>query len=103
VRSFWVIIFLIGLVFSMGQVWKANEVSRLCTRLDSLRSRNQNLDEQVVALRLKFKEMSSYSRIEPLARDMLGMRPAQNPPVILTPVDDRFLAYKRRESQRDNE
>jgi cell division protein FtsL len=97
-----VIVFLIGLTFSMGQVWKANEVSRLCAELDSLRSRNQELYEQAVEGRLKFKEISSYSRIEPLAREKLNMRPAKEPPVILTPVDDRFLAYKRREVERDN-
>lgn len=102
VRKFWVIVLLIGLIFSMGQVWKANDVSRLCAKLDSLRRHNRELDEQAVTFRLKFKEISSYSRIEPLARETLKMRPAKEPPVIITPVDDRFLAYKRREIERAN-
>ncbi len=94
--NFWIIVFLIGLAFSLGQIWKAHEVALLCTRLDGLRSQQRNLEEQFLSLQLKFEEITAYHRIEPLAREKLGMETSPHPPVIIAPVDNRFMAFRRK-------
>ncbi len=96
VRNFWLLAVLIFMIFSFGQIWKESQVSRLCANVDSLRTRQWELDEKFVSLQLKFKEISSYPRIEPLARAQLGMHPAPDPPVVISTVDEQFLAFRRK-------
>lgn len=94
-RNFWILVFLIFLLFSLGQVWKAHEVALLCLRLDELRDKQRNLEEQLLSTQFRFEEISSYARIEPLARETLGMQTSSRPPVLITPVDNQFLAFRR--------
>lgn len=95
-RVYWLVVFLILLLFSLGQIWKADEVTRLRTQIDSLRSQQQLLEERWLTLQLKADEISSYARIEPLAREKLGMRPASQPPTVITPLGSEFVAYRQR-------
>ncbi len=89
------LVFFIVLAFSLGQIWKAHEVAMLCTNLDSLRCRQQSLEEKRMVLQLKFDEISKYSRIEPLAREVLGMHPSRQPPVVIAPLNDHFFAFRQ--------
>ncbi|MFH1862219.1 MAG: hypothetical protein ABH878_05340 [bacterium] len=95
-RNFWISIALLILTFWLAQIWKANEIALVCTRLDSLRDRQQELLEKKQAVDLQFKDAASYARIEPLAREKLGMLPAQVAPVVIARFDERTTATRTR-------
>ncbi len=99
VRNYWILIIILFIAFGLGEIWKESRVSRLCARLDSLRSSQWELDEELLSLQLKLDDLSSYPKIEPLAREKLGMRPAVEPPVVITTVDERFLAFRNKSLQ----
>jgi len=103
---FGVIVFLLFLSFCLGQIWKAHEIAQFSSRLDSLRSRQQGLGEELLTVHLALKESLAYSRIEPLARSRLGMHPSPQPPVVIAPLDERLIALQReslnRTSRGDN-
>ena len=98
-RNFLIFVFGLLLVFSLGHIWKAHEVAQLCARLDSLRSYQRQLEQERLELQLKFDEMSSYSRIEPLARSRLGMHPSSHLPIVIPPVDNQSLALRRESTE----
>jgi cell division protein FtsL len=89
-------IILLVVLFGLGEIWKESQISRLCTRLDSLRSKQRQLNVEKLSLQLKYNDLASYARIEPLARERLGMLPAPKSPVIITSVDDHLLAYRKK-------
>jgi cell division protein FtsL len=93
-RRFLGAVFLLVLLFSMGHIWKAQQVAQLCSRLDDLRRRQQELREKLKTLRLQYQEASTYSNIESLAREKLGMYPSQKPPVVIAALDEHFAAFK---------
>ncbi len=95
IRYTWLVIFLLSLAFALGQVWKAQQVSQLCEKIDRLRSRQEELYQQYLTLQLEFEDLASYPAIEPLAREKLGMHASPRPPVVIRPVEESLLAYKR--------
>jgi len=96
IRTYWLVLMALCIAFGLGQIWKESQVSRLCSTLDSLRSCQWDLEEEHLTLQMKLEELSAYPRIEPLARKILGMRPAEERPIVITTVDERFLAYRRK-------
>ncbi|MBU0518074.1 cell division protein FtsL [bacterium] len=90
-RSYWSLVFILALVFSLGQVWKAQQFSALRTNLETLRCEQTELEQHLLTLKLQYDEMTSYAVIEPLARETLGMFASTQPPVVIAPVDDRFF------------
>jgi len=74
--------------FSFAHIWKAQAVNQICIRLDSLRSRQQELLERLKTQQLTFQEITLYSKIEPLAREVLGMRPSPVKPVVIAPLQE---------------
>ncbi len=93
-RRFFFAIFLLILLFSMGHIWKAQQVAQFCSQIDDLRRRQQELRENLKMLQLNYQEISTYSSIEPLAREKLGMYPSQIPPVVIAALDERFAAFQ---------
>ncbi|RJP79571.1 MAG: hypothetical protein C4524_05135 [Candidatus Zixiibacteriota bacterium] len=87
--GFFLILALMVLGFSLAHIWKAHEVSRLCTRMDALRTDQQELAKKLKTQQLILQELSTYSKIEPLARERLGMLPSPEPPVVLAPLEER--------------
>lgn len=92
-RSFFAAVILLILIFSMGHIWKAQQVAHLCSRIDDLRRRQQELREKLKTLQLHYQEASTYSNIEALAKEKLGMFPSQKPPVVIAALDERFAAF----------
>lgn len=78
----------------MGHIWKAQQVAQLCSRLDDLRRRQQELRENLKTLQLRYQEISTFSSIETLAREKLGMFPSQKSPVVIAALDEHFAAFK---------
>ncbi|MCX6640486.1 MAG: cell division protein FtsL [bacterium] len=93
--NFWITVFLLMLLFILGQIWKSHQITTLFTHLDSLRNNQQELEERQIALQSRFQEVSSYPRIEPLARNLLGMTPPDKSPVVIAALDDQFLAMRQ--------
>jgi cell division protein FtsL len=89
------IIFFLFLCFALGQVWKAQQVAQLCEKIDRLRSEQEDLYQQYLTLQLKFDDLASYPAIEPLAKEKLGMHASPRPPIVIRPVEESLLAYKR--------
>ncbi|TKJ41482.1 hypothetical protein CEE37_02665 [candidate division LCP-89 bacterium B3_LCP] len=95
-RLYWFAIALIVLAFCLGEVWKSHQVNRLCARLDKLRSQQAKLEEEYLNLQLKADEVFSYHHVEPLVKERLGMIPSKKSPIVITPLDDEFLAYRQK-------
>ena len=85
---FFILLFALLLGFSFAHIWKAHAVNQICIRLDSLRSRQQELLERLKTQQLIFQEITLYSKIEPLAREVLGMRPSPVKPVVIAPLQE---------------
>ncbi len=94
--GYWAFVIFVVVLFGLGEIWKESQVSRLCTRLDSMRETQRDLNAEYLTLQLKYNELASYSRIEPLARKHLGMLPPPKSPVIIASVDEHFLAYRKK-------
>ncbi len=92
--GFWWAAFLLFLVFSLAHIWKANDLAILCAHLDSLRGEQQELEHKLKGINLNLEEQTTYSKIEPLAREKLGMIPSPIPPVVLAPIDQHFAAIQ---------
>ena len=93
-RDFLLLSFLLLLVFSFAYIWKAQSVTRLCARLDALRCQRQDLMEKLKSQQLIFQEATLYSRIEPLARERLGMQPSKVKPVVISPLHEQFESIR---------
>jgi len=92
--AFLIACFLLILIFSFAHIWKAHAVTQICSRLDALRNRQQDLREKLKAQELIFEEATLYSRIELLARERLGMYPAATKPVVIAPLHERIGAVQ---------
>jgi len=79
------------LIFSLGQVWKAQQFTELRSKLEMQRIEKTELEQSLLGLKLNYDEITSYAVVEPLARKKLGMVASTRPPVVIAPVDDRFL------------
>jgi len=88
---FFILLFALCLGFSFAHIWKAHAANQICIRLDSLRSRQQELLERLKTQQLIFQEITLYSKIEPLARDVLGMRPSTVKPVVIAPLQESVV------------
>jgi len=88
---FFALLFALFLGFSFAYIWKAHAVNQICIRLDSLRSRQQELLERLKTQQLIFQEITLYSKVEPLARDVLGMRPSTVKPVVIAPLQESVV------------
>jgi len=93
-RDFLLLSFLLLLVFSFAYIWKAQSVTQLCARLDALRCQRQDLMEKLKSQQLIFQEATLYSRIEPLARERLGMQPSKVKPVVISPLHEQFESIR---------
>lgn len=85
---FFVLLFAMLLGFSFAHIWKANAVSQICIKLDTFRNCRQDLLERLKSQQLIFQDMTLYSKIEPLAREVLGMRPSTSKPVVIAPLQE---------------
>jgi len=85
---FFILLFVLFLGFSFVHIWKAHAVNQICISLDSLRNRQQELLERLKTQQLIFQEITLYSKVEPLARNVLGMRPATVKPVVIAPLQE---------------
>ncbi len=85
---FFILLFALLLGCSFAHIWKAHAVNQICIRLDSLRSRQQELLERLMTQQLIFQEITLYSKVEPLAREVLGMRPSTVKPVVIAPLHE---------------
>jgi len=88
---FFILIFAWFLGFSFAHIWKAHAVNQVCIKLDSLRSRQQELRERLKTQQLIFQEITLYSKVESLARDLLGMRPSTVKPVVIAPLQESLV------------
>jgi cell division protein FtsL len=79
--------------FSLAFTWKAQQMAYILAHLDAARNRQSELQEKLKSLQLIMQEESNYSRIEPLARERLGMVPPAKPPVVIAPLDERVAAF----------
>jgi hypothetical protein len=85
---FFVLLFAMLLGLSFAHIWKANAVSQVCIKLDTLRNRRQDLLERLKSQQLIFQDMTLYSKIEPRAREVLRMRPSTSKPVVIAPLQE---------------
>lgn len=92
-------LFILGLVATLAYTWKASLMAETLTRLDAARSHQQELQERLTTLQLIMQESSNYSRIEPLAREKLGMMPTPQPPVVIAPLDERVAAMPAQDNK----
>jgi cell division protein FtsL len=85
-------VFLIIVAFSLAYTWKAQQMAYLLAHLDAARTHQQELRERLKSLQLIEQESTSYSRIEPLAREKLGMLPLDTLPIVIAVLDERVAA-----------
>jgi cell division protein FtsL len=99
--GFAALLFIMILGSSLAFTWKAQQMAYVLAHLDAARNRQSELQEKLKSLQLIMQEESNYSRIEPLARERLGMFPPAKPPVVIAPLDERVAAFPP-QSPKDN-
>jgi cell division protein FtsL len=93
------LVFVLLLFSILAFTWKAAQMADTLTHLDAARTSQQDLKERLKSLQLILQEASNYSRIEPMAREKLGMLPPTTPPIVIAPLDDRVAALPAQSSE----
>jgi cell division protein FtsL len=88
-----ILLFIMILGFVLAFTWKAQQTAYVLAHLDAARNRQSELQEKLKSLQLIMQEESNYSRIEPLARERLGMFSPAKPPIVIAPLDERVAAF----------
>jgi cell division protein FtsL len=101
--GFFILFFSLLLIFSFAHVWKAYAVNQICIRLDALRHRQQDLQERLKAQQLVFQDITLYSKIEPLARELLGMEASLVKPVVIAPLQEAVVGFQTATNLQPNE